>query len=192
VRVMIAGPDGAGKSSLVAALSQALSASGRPCAALHFGRAVADADRPVAPHARRLWPAPVAHLRLLVRFPSFWRSAVRYRRPDLVVLEQRVWWDQVVDPARYRLPPSAGRLAALLARLLPRADLALLLCGDPAVLAGRKQELTAAETARQLGRWQRVIGRCARHWVAIDTTAAALDDCVATASEALASRGADG
>jgi thymidylate kinase len=185
MRIVVAGPDGAGKSSLVAGLTEALAAAGQPCATLHFNKPVTTADQPVTPHSRRPWPGPVCHVRLLLRFPSFWRRAARDRRDDVVVVEQRFWWDQAVDPARYRLSPSAGRLAAVLARLLPKADLALLLRGDPRVLAGRKGELTTAETARQLRHWERVIADCAKRWVVIDTSMAPLEACVAEAHRAL-------
>jgi hypothetical protein len=191
MRIALVGPDGAGKSAVAASLSEALTTTGQPCLLLHYNRPISPVDRAAFPHARRPRRAVICHLKLLVLFPSFWLQAKRLGQQNHYVLEQRIWYDHVVDPLRYRLTPSAGRLAYFLARFLPRADVAVLLRGDPVIIAARKGELTPEETARQLSQWEQLIGICAHRWVTIDTTATTPSDCVAAALAFFARKSAE-
>jgi hypothetical protein len=188
----VAGPDGTGKSSVCAALVDGVLA-GRPVLRVHhrFGvLPVRGGEHAVVtePHRDPPYRAPFAALKAVVLFVDYalgWLLRVRpfTRRGGWVLLE-RGWWDLAVDPARYRLPPG-GPLVRPLGRLLPQADLLLVLEGPAAVLSARKQELGAAEIERQVRAWHDVVPRRV-HRVYLDTSAP-LDDVVKRAEAELLS-----
>jgi len=70
-----------------------------------------------------------------------------------LIVGERGWWDLAVDPRRYRLRvPSA--LVQALGRLLPRADLVLVLEASAETIVARKSELPPAELTRQVQSWR--------------------------------------
>jgi len=175
--VLVAGPDGAGKSTVVDAIVARATATGLIVSRAHHrpgliagrgddGRAVTD------PHGEPPRSAGASILKLLVVFGdqllgghSRWRAQ---RRAGLLLLE-RGWFDMVVDPRRYRLPERFTRIVRLLGRLLPRPDLVLLLTGDAAVLHARKPEIGVPEVERQIRRWRTVAPAAGRRVVEVDT-----------------------
>ena len=157
--IVIAGPDGTGKSSVVAALldgplhdQEVLRIHHRP--RLLPGRATSEgSDRP---HASRPYPSWLSFIKVLYLFADHalgWIVRVRphIRRGGWVLIE-RGWWDLVVDPARYRL--SGGRGAALFARFLPGREVTIVLTAPPEVVRNRKAELPEAELVRQQRTWE--------------------------------------
>ena len=198
--VLVAGPDGAGKSSvarrivdeLAGEVTRVVHTHWRPGLLPHpralVGGRRADAGAP--PHARTPHGA-VLSLGLLGYywldfFAGGWlrQQAIR-RRGGLVVVE-RGWWDVGIDGRRYRLsvPPTVVRA---LGRLLPRPDLALVLHGNPRAVALRKGELVTAEVGRQNALWDKT--RAGRRQVVLDAGEpedAVLGRAVATVRTALA------
>jgi hypothetical protein len=175
--VLVVGPDGAGKTALADRVAAAAAAAGVPVLRGHFAPGILVARRgdgsPVCdPHGQppRGLVGSAAKLALTwVDFALGW--AVRWRRArraGLVVLE-RGWFDQAVDPRRYRLDPRVVPLVRALGRLLPRADLCVVAGGDPAAVVARKPEIGVDETARQQAAWRALSGRAGRRVVAVDT-----------------------
>src|SRR5258706_15215769 len=82
-----------------------------------------------------------------------WRPA---RRRGVVVVE-RGWFDMAVDPRRYRLPLGFRRVVRWLGRTIPKADVVVILSGDPRAVHERKPEIGVAEVTRQIESW-RVLG----------------------------------
>ena len=80
------------------------------------------------------------------------RVSVPRVRSGLVVIE-RGWRDLEVDPRRYRLS-GGGRAVRALGRLLPKADLTLVLSAPSAEIHARKPELDIDEIERQQATWQ--------------------------------------
>lgn len=70
------------------------------------------------------------------------------KQPAIVVFD-RYAYDMALDPRRFRIG-LPGWVAAWFARLAPRPDLILCLHANPEVIAARKQELSLAETIRQV------------------------------------------
>jgi hypothetical protein len=189
----VAGPDGTGKSTVCDALVGGV-LRGREVLRVHhrFGVLPARGGRSSdvsEPHRQTPYPGPVAVMKTLALFADFWlgwlvRVRRFVRRGGWVVLE-RGWWDLAVDPRRYRLR-DGGRLVRGLGRLLPQADVLLVLEGPAAVLRARKPELPAAELERQVRAWHEVVPASA-HVVYIDATAP-IDDVVRRAEAEVAGR----
>jgi thymidylate kinase len=158
--IVVAGPDGAGKTTLVVALRRG-PLRGRRTLHLHHRPHVLAArnahDRPVTqPHGAVPWPRVLSLAKVLFLYADYvigWAIKVRpaLRRGGQVIVE-RGWWDLVVDPKRYRLR-GVRPLTRVLARLLPRPDVTLVLTGDPESFRARKLELSDAEMRRQLKAW---------------------------------------
>jgi hypothetical protein len=167
--VLVAGPDGTGKSTLADALPGRCRGMFRrtvrqhwrpgllPRPGMFLGRRQPD---PASPHAR----PPHGRAASLALLGYFWfdfllgawlRLWPARLRTGLAVVE-RGWWDVAVDPRRYRLQ-APERLTLLLGRLLPRPDLVLVLRAPPEAVLARKAELPGTELVRQTGAWERVL-----------------------------------
>jgi thymidylate kinase len=168
--LVVAGPDGSGKSTLVDAVCREALASYRVMR-LHHRPGVlpvlTGARGPVTePHRRPPYPAPLSFAKTLYLYADFllgWTLRIRpwVRRGRWVILE-RGWWDVVVDPRRYRLREPA-RVAAFLGRFLPDADLTVVLEGHESLLLARKRELPQQELLRQREAWRQIIAATPRH-----------------------------
>lgn len=171
--VLVVGPDGAGKTTVVDALAAlargpvarahhrpgvlARRASGAPVTDPH-----AEPERGVLASLAKLGVVFADHV---VGGHTRWRVQ---RRAGLLLLE-RGWFDMVVDPRRYRLPVGLAPVVRVLGRLVPRPDVVLLLTGDPAALHARKPEIGEEEVRRQIERWRTLAPVVARRVVEIDT-----------------------
>lgn len=164
--VLVAGPDGVGKSTLAAGLQEACGAFFHRKLHLHWrpgllprpgsilGRAAGDVSRPHSrpPHGRLMSLALLGYYWLDFALGGLFQILPFRARTGLVVVE-RGWWDIAVDPARYRLTVS-GKLVRLLGLLLPRPDVVLLLEASPAEVRARKDELAEDEIVRQSWVWR--------------------------------------
>lgn len=192
--IVIAGPDGTGKTTVADHLASRLDSLGPLLHLHHRPRALGGLtthDGPVTePHAQSPYPAPVSVLKVLYLFADHligWFTRMRgVVRSGGTVLMERGWWDVAVDPLRYRLRPHPFLVRAL-GRLLPRPSTTLLLVGDPDVLATRTDELDRAELARQVHAWIALPPALLR--TAVIDTAQPLDAVLAACVEAV---GGDG
>lgn len=177
--LIIGGPDGAGKSTLAGkVIAEVLGDA--PVMHIRFPRLLPRRNRDRA-RARRLgeggtpdlfgprvyprtypWGTSVwKSLYLFIDFLLGWRMRVApFVRSGGWVVFERGWWDHAVDPRRYRL--RSGRPFVVLGRLIPRADLILILEADPSTIHGRKPQLTTEELARQMAAWHRILPRSQR------------------------------
>jgi hypothetical protein len=194
--VVIAGPDGAGKSRLAADLPQACEGVFWGATRLHLkptvlpppGRLLRRPPRDTTtPHA----DSPSSALPSLARLGYLWldalvawapQVALPRRRSNLVVVE-RGWRDLEVDPRRYRLDVPGWATTAL-GKLLPRPDLVLVLSAPVDVVTARKAELEPSELERQLGEWKLIVASNPSRYVEIDT-ARPHDEVVADAVRAI-------
>ena len=164
--VAIVGPDGSGKSTVADALPEACGQLFRRSRRIHFTpgvlprpgalvrREASDSSQPHArePHGRVVSAALLAYHWLDVLIGHALQVAPTRVRSGLVVVE-RGFLDIAVDPGRYRLdvPPAIARAFA---RLLPGADLTIVLEASSDVVTARKPELPAAEVERQSDVWR--------------------------------------
>lgn len=167
--VVVAGPDGVGKSTLAAALPPAAAGLFRRTMRYHsrpsvlprpgavLGRPAPDST---APHARAPHGPVLSTALVMYHWFDFLagyvvRVAHVRARTGLVIVE-RGWWDIAVDPLRYRISAPPWLIKAL-GRVLPHPDLTLILNADEDVIFDRKRELPRAELARQQRRWREVV-----------------------------------
>jgi hypothetical protein len=159
--VLVMGPDGSGKSTLASSLPTMCGDLFRRHHHWHWrpgllprpGAVVRHAPvDPSTPHARAPRSRPASWLLvgyywadwLLGGFLWIWPLRVRAG----LLVNERGWWDMLVDPRRYRLQGTT-RLARLLGRLVAHPDLALVLEAPPELLLTRKAEVDRTEISRQ-------------------------------------------
>ncbi len=177
-QVLLVGPDGVGKSTIANELRLEAQRRGVRTHHAHWRPRLlmAQADRgPVTtPHARSPHGSAKSVLKLfavlldnLVGAVGPWRRA---RRRGLLVVE-RGWYDQAIDPLRYRLAGAVAPVTMIFGRWVPPADLVVLLAGSPEVVAARKRELAPAEVERHLDAWRQLAPRAGRRVLVLDTEA---------------------
>ena len=175
--VLLAGPDGSGKTTMSDALESCATSIGVRISRAHYRPGVFGGRPPgsmatEAPHEQRQRGLLAGALKLLVLAADMtvgyllrWRGL----RTHGVLIVERGWWDMAVDPRRYRLDARLVPLVRLLGLVIPRADVVVLLGGDPVAIDARKHEIGVAEVERQLSSWERYAGRAGRCVVRVDT-----------------------
>lgn len=163
--VVLLGPDGAGKTTLIEGFGDGVAAGFAGCNSFHLraglfrnrNRHAVNHD----PHGQPPRGIVVTVVKLAYLLAANWLGYLARVRPAVavgrLVLFDRYFPDYVVDPKRYRVPPSCSRLAKFVAKLVPQPDLYILLDADVDVLLERKQETTAAEVARQRMHYRELI-----------------------------------
>jgi thymidylate kinase len=146
--IVIMGPDGVGKSTLIEHLVQVVSPAFRRHRVFHWRpmllwrrKTTGDTTRPhsLPPHGR-WWSVA----RLLAHFLDYWLGYWLVMRPLLarsgLVVFDRYFHDLLADPKRYRF---GGPLCLIrfISRLVPKPDLVLILDAPVRVILSRKQEV---------------------------------------------------
>ena len=179
--VVLAGPDGTGKSSIVTWMKQRLGADRvvylwqRP--AILPRRSPEGTGEPTTPHAAGTYGRALSWVKLIYVFLDYqlgWLIRVwPHARSGGITMIDRGWWDMAVDEKRYRFRMSP-KVFEVLGRFIPRPDLVVVLHAPADVIVARKSDLEPAEVERQIRRWREVLpSRVAR--VYIDTSVT-LDD----------------
>jgi thymidylate kinase len=155
--VVVLGPDGSGKSSVLDALASRLAPNFEGTKIYHwrpgFLRPSKGVGGPVTdPHGKPPRGTPSSLLKLVFLFLDwtlgYWGRLVRLRARGHLILFDRNYYDLLVDPKRYRYGGPLW-LAKLVSWLIPRPNLVILLDAPPEVLQERKQEVPLEETTRQ-------------------------------------------
>ena len=155
--VAVFGPDGAGKTAVIAGLQHKLASRFSGCVRFHFrprlfARQV-DAPPVTAPHAQTPRGLFISNVKLFYWLLDCWLGFFFHVLPALrssrLVIFDRYLPDLLVDPVRYRLPAGATKLAARLVRFAPQPDLCILLDASAEQVQQRKQEVSLAESRRQ-------------------------------------------
>ena len=154
MRIVILGPDGAGKSSVIRGLVEKLNLRGCAVEVRHLKPRIVFARRgePVTivvdPHGKPPRSAFLSMVKIVVWLFEEWYAQIFLDKRDCVLLCDRYYHDLLIDPKRYRYGGPQW-VARLIGGLMPRPDLWILLDAPPAVLRARKQEVSPQETARQ-------------------------------------------
>jgi thymidylate kinase len=165
--VAILGPDGSGKSSVIAQWLPTISPAFRRVARYHLAPDVLrqrDTNAPPVtdPHGKppRSVIGSIAKLGYL--FLRYWAGYLLRVRPQMVrstiVVFDRYYHDLLIDPRRYRYGAPLW-LARAVAAMLPKPELWLLLDAPAEVLQSRKQEVTFDETVRQRDAYLQLFAR---------------------------------
>jgi thymidylate kinase len=157
VTVVFLGPDGAGKSSTIAALETLLEPAFARCEVRGFAPALGHllgrkAKSTAEPHGlpARSPATSLARAIYWLAFNLWSHASLRLARAkSSLVLFDRHFSDILVDPRRYRYGGPRWALQ-LNAWLTPRPNLVLMLNAPAEVLQARKQEVPFDETSRQL------------------------------------------
>lgn len=170
--VVLAGPDGTGKSTIADALAEGCFGF-RRSRRLHWrpgilpGSGAAesserDTSQPHATRARsRAKSVPVALYHWVDFLIGSIATILPATRRSTLIIAERPWWDISVDPLRYRLDVSP-RFVGGLGRLLRKPDLVLNLEAPADILVARKSEITPDATEQQLISWRTLAPKLGR------------------------------
>ncbi len=161
--VAVLGPDGAGKSTLIANLRQELGRAFRRTAAFHLMpgllRRQGDGAPVTDPHGRPPRPWLVSLLKLayygLEYTLGYWLKIRPALARSTLVLFDRYYEDVLVDPRRYRYGGPVW-VARLLCRFIPGPDLWLILDAPEEAIVQRKREVPLEEVRRQREGYRRL------------------------------------
>lgn len=164
LRVVFLGPDGSGKSTMIAAVTAQLSPCFRQVEYRHLrpGKLPKNANnQPVTnPHDKPLRNKASSTIKLLYFWSQYLLGNIfwlypRYLRSNLIIFD-RYFHDLLADPIRYRYGGSL-ELARKLGRTLTQPDIVFILDAPAEVLQSRKQEVSLDESIRQREAYQSLV-----------------------------------
>ncbi len=189
LKIVILGPDGAGKSSVLEGLMRNLSQSGRVVRMRHLKPRLLPLRRgePVTivpdPHAKPPRSALVSVAKILFWLVEEWYERLFKEKSDTLLLCDRYYHDLLVDPLRYRYGGPAW-IARLVGGWMPPPALWILLDAPAEVLQARKREVPFEETTRQRQAYLAFVRRQREHLI-LDASQP-LDRVIAEAERAIA------
>lgn len=156
--VVFLGPDGAGKSSIIAEVKKALAERGVNISQFYFAPGFFRRYRPretdkvtitTNPHDFGQYHPVVAVAKLILLLTEFVAGIRKYRSSNELLIFDRYIFDLYVDPLRYRLARLPKFILSLV-RFAPRPDLVVVVRAPYDVIQARKSEVSSSETKRQL------------------------------------------
>jgi thymidylate kinase len=176
VSVLLFGPDGVGKSAVIARLQELHALLFRRSALYHFcPMLLRKKNTGIVTEPHQLPPRSmlVSWLKVLYYFADHWLGYLLQLWPakfqSACIIFDRHFDDLLIDPRRYRIQRSAW-LVRVLRRLLPPRDRVYVLDAPPEVVRQRKTELSVEELARQRAAL-RQLAASDPHFVVVDATA---------------------
>ena len=155
--VVLLGPDGAGKSSVINGIGDGVAAGFAGCDTYHLrpqllGRRKTKQPN-CNPHGKAPRSTPVTAVKLEGLLAANWLAHLLVVRPRIskgrLVVFDRYFADALVDPKRYRISSLSRWLVWLVAGLVPQPDLYVALDAPVQELLARKQEIPQHEAERQ-------------------------------------------
>lgn len=175
MKVVLLGPDGAGKTSVIDGLIRRLNSNGIPVKARHLKpnllmpqlRENAD-SMVVDPHSMPPRGVFLSLVKIGIWVLEEWYATLFQEEKNTLLICDRYFHDLLIDPRRYRYggPMCVARLTAA---LMPQPRLWVLLDAPPEVLRLRKQEVAVDEMARQREAYLAFVN-IRRHYAIVDAT----------------------
>jgi thymidylate kinase len=168
LKIVVLGPDGAGKSSVIQKLTQDLCKVGCNVKVRHLKPQIImvwrDNQEPVTlhPHGKPPRSALTSVAKIFTWLIEEWYAHLFLDKQGTVLICDRYYHDLLVDPIRYRYGGPFW-IARLVGRLMPQPELWLLLDAPADVLQARKQEVTWKESARQRQEYLVFVGKQLKH-----------------------------
>ena len=154
------GPDGAGKSTILAGVERELAQRTQKYKTFYFAPGYLKRYRPKAeltvttnPHEGRQYGPLLVAMKIMLMLFEFRMGIPRVRCDHSLALFDRFIHDILVDPVRYRM----GRLRwwmRVMLSLAPRPDLLIVVTAPATVIHSRKQEVPFDETERQISAYR--------------------------------------
>ena len=188
LKIVILGPDGAGKSSVIQGLMKKFDQVGRAVKMRHLKpRIVMKLQNTYItinpdPHSKPPRSALTSLAKISVWLMEEWYANLFQEKKETMLICDRYYHDLLVDPIRYRYggPMWAAKLVG---KLMPRPGLWVLLDAPTEVLQARKQEVSLEETERQRQAYLAFV-RNQRNHVTIDASQS-LDKVIADVEHAI-------
>lgn len=166
LHVVFLGPDGSGKSTVLAKIEQDLAPAFRLTKRYHlrpfFGRPQGNGISNSDPHANPLRDVFSSLIKLSLWWLDFTIGYFMDVFPRLVsstfVLFDRYYCDLSVDQKRYRYGGPRW-LVTLIGKLIPRPNIVILLQAPVEVIQARKQEVSKDELIRQMSVYKKLLRR---------------------------------
>jgi thymidylate kinase len=188
LKIVILGPDGAGKTSVIQGLIEQLNRAGHVTTMRHLkpfliGQRRGEEGINVNPHGKPPRSSLFSLAKIVVWLMEEWYANLFQDNNKALLICDRYYHDLLVDTKRYRY---GGPLwaAKLVGRLIPQPALWVLLDAPVEVLQARKQEVPLEETARQRQAYLAFVRDQANH-VNIDASQS-LDKVIADVEHAIA------
>jgi thymidylate kinase len=164
LHVVFLGPDGSGKSTVLAKVEKSVSPVFRRTKTYHlrpyFGKNRNGCAPNLNPHNNTARNVPSSLAKLALWWADFTIGYFIDVFPRLVkstlVLFDRYYHDLTIDPRRYCYGASIA-LTKLLQHVIPKPDLFILLDAPAEVIHGRKQEVSYEETVKQVERYRHFV-----------------------------------
>ena len=174
LKIVVLGPDGAGKSAVIHGLLVKLAQKGCVMKVRHLKPFIVIPKRNepgtivIDPHGRPPRTALFSLAKIIVWLLEEWYVTCFQDRSETLLIYDRYYHDLLIDPKRYRY---GGPLwaAKMVGKLIPQPRLWVLLDAPAQVLQARKQEVPLEETARQRQAYLDLV-RGQRNYVIIDAS----------------------
>jgi thymidylate kinase len=188
LKIVVLGPDGAGKSSVIHGLLDKLAQKGCVVKMRHLKPffVIPKRSEPGAividPHGRLPRSALFSLAKIIVWLLEEWCVNCFQDRSETLLICDRYYHDLLIDPKRYRYGGPLW-IAKVVGKLIPQPRLWVLLDAPAQVLQERKHEVPLEETARQRQAYLAFV-RDQKHYIIIDATQS-LDKTIAVAEHAI-------
>jgi thymidylate kinase len=168
LKIVILGPDGAGKSSVIEGLMRKLNSQRSIAEMRHLKPRIAMRRRGEGvtinpdPHGQTPRSALTSIAKIFVWLLEEWFAALFLNKRKSLLICDRYYHDLLIDPIRYRYGGPMW-IARLIGKLMPQPGLWVLLDAPAEVLRARKQEVSFSETMRQRQEYMTFVRKQRKH-----------------------------